>query len=72
MAIMPASPDGASGGARPWTAAAAHLLKPREVDTLVEVDIVELDHAVAGHAAARDDELVVEREVQLRRPREVQ
>ena len=47
------------------------LLKPGEVDTLVEGDIIELDHAIARVAAAGDDELIVECEVQLRRAREV-
>ena len=41
------------------------LLELLEVDTLVEVNVVELDHAVAALAHARDGEVVVEGEVQL-------
>ena len=44
----------------------ALLLEARQVDALVEVDIVQLNAAVWRVAAAADDELVVEGEVQLR------
>ena len=46
-------------------------LELAEVDALVEIHIVELNHAVARVAAARNHELVVERQVQLRGSREV-